>query len=372
LANRKERYFINGVGIAALLTLLVIVLGAYVRLTDAGLGCPDWPGCYGQWLGVPEEAAEIDAAQKAYPGWQVDVTKAWAEMVHRYFAGGLGLLIFALTVLAFIGYRRRRKAMLLLSGLVVFQALLGMWTVTWLLQPMVVVAHLLGGFAVLATLWWLYLDRWFAPEAPRKLQHKPPPKQPQQKPLPEKSAPKKFSPQKISHGLTLVALLLLVGQITLGGWTSANYAALACADFPLCQGQWLPEANYRQAFQFVGIGDNYEHGVFDNPQRTAIHVFHRLGALGVVAFFVVFLTQVYRRAYRRAYQSAQQNVGERHATLIRRVVLGVAALLSLQVILGISNVVFSLPLAVAVAHNAVAVLLLSSVLLLLRVLKETH
>ena len=157
----QVRYFLNGVGIAAIITLLVIVLGAYVRLTDAGLGCPDWPGCYGHLLGIPQTTSEIEKAQEVYPGWKVETDKAWTEMMHRYFAGGLGLIILLLTVFAFITYRQRRNMMLLILGVVVFQALLGMWTVTMLLQPVIVVAHLLGGFTVLALLWWLYLDRWF-------------------------------------------------------------------------------------------------------------------------------------------------------------------------------------------------------------------
>ena len=329
MVNDKARHFLNGIAIAAVVTLLVIVLGAYVRLTDAGLGCPDWPGCYGQLLGVPQVQDEIEKAQQAYPGWQVEVDKAWSEMVHRYFAGGLGLIILFLTIFAFITKHHRRNTMLFLLGLIVFQALLGMWTVTLLLQPMVVVAHLLGGFAVLALLWWLYLDRWF--EARRS-----------------ESWAKPFCKT------TVIALILLVMQITLGGWTSSNYAALACVDFPLCQGQWLPEANYRGLFQFFGDDRNYEYGVLDSPQRTAIHFTHRLGALIVTVFFIVFLARLF----------IQDSV------LIRRVALGIAALLIVQIALGVSNVIFSLPLAVAVMHNAVAALLLLSLLLLLRVLKS--
>ena len=322
-------YFLKGIGVALMLTMLVIVLGAYTRLSDAGLGCPDWPGCYGQLLGVPEQPAEIAKAEQAYPGWRVEVDKAWIEMVHRYFAGGLGLIILMLTAFAFIVAKQRRGLMLSLLGLVTFQALLGMWTVTLLLQPLVVVAHLLGGFTVLALLWWLYLDRWFEPK--RATVH-----------------------NKAFYRITLVALVLLVMQITLGGWTSSNYAALACVDFPLCQGQWIPEADYRGGFRFLVDERNYEYGVLDSPQRTAIHFSHRLGALIVVVFFVVFLAKLFMQG----------------SVLIRRVALGISALLVVQIMLGISNVVFSLPLTVAVLHNAIAALLLLSLLLLLRVLKS--
>ena len=328
MAKDKARYFLNGIGITALLTIVVIVLGAYVRLTDAGLGCPDWPGCYGYMLGVPQAQTEIEQAQQAYPGWRVETDKAWNEMVHRYFAGGLGLMILLLTVFAFINKHPRKNMMGVLLGVVIFQALLGMWTVTLLLRPMIVVAHLLGGFAVLALLWWLWLDRWFA-------QHH------------QLHAPKPF------YKITIAAVILLLVQITLGGWTSSSYAALACVDFPLCQGQWLPDADYRGIFQFGGAS-NYEYGVLDNPQRTAIHFFHRLGALIVATFFVIFLARLLVKG----------------ARLIKQVALGIAALLVVQIGLGISNVLFSLPLAVAVLHNAVAALLLLSLLLLLRVLKS--
>lgn len=327
----NKSYFLKGVGIALILTLLVIVLGAYVRLTDAGLGCPDWPGCYGQLIGVPEQSAEIEKAQQAYPGQRVEVDKAWNEMVHRYFAGGLGLVILFLTVFAFIANRPRRGLMLFLLGLVIFQALLGMWTVTLLLQPLVVVAHLLGGFAVLALLWWLYLDRWF-------------------------DSTQTTVRVKPFYKGTLIALTLLIIQILLGGWTSSNYAALACVDFPLCQGRWVPDADYRGAFQLLSEDRNYEHGVLDSPQRTAIHFVHRLGALLVSVFFAVFLAKLWLQG----------------SALIKRIALGIATLLGVQIALGISNVVFSLPLAVAVLHNATAALLLLSLLLLLRVLKSGY
>ena len=141
------------------LAFIVVVLGAFVRLSNAGLSCPDWPGCYGQ-LGVPQTQTAIETANAAFPERPVDVPRAWKEMIHRYLAGFLGIAILALAVFAW--RRRQRPGQLLalpvgLVGLVLFQALLGMWTVTLLLKPLVVTAHLLGGFATLALLWWLSL-----------------------------------------------------------------------------------------------------------------------------------------------------------------------------------------------------------------------
>lgn len=310
------------------LAFLVIVLGAYVRLTDAGLGCPDWPGCYGQY-GVPQDAATIDKAQKDFPGWRVEVGKAWREMLHRYIAGILGLLILAMTIMAFWIRHPRRKLSLGLLLLVVFQAVLGMWTVTLLLQPIVVVAHLAGGFAVLAMLWWMVLDNWLLAE-------------------------RQSSATKLSSAV-LIGLLLLIAQLLLGGWTSANYAALACPDFPLCHGQWWPEANFSDAFQYLSIGPNYQYGVLDSPTRTAIHISHRLGAVLLTAYFTILLLTIFVK---------------QRARKIRRVVLTTAIIFICQLLLGIANVIFSLPLVTAILHNSVAAILLLSSLLLLRVLKS--
>ena len=213
--------------LATLLAFGVVALGAYVRLSDAGLGCPDWPGCYGHWLGVPEAAHEQAAASQAFPGKPVNAGRAWKEMVHRYFAGTLGLLILALCVLA---WRHRQKLATspalptLLLGIVTFQALLGMWTVTLLLKPVIVSAHLLGGMTTLSLLVWLSLRR----------------------------GKQRFGQQaRTSGGIRLLALLALTvgfAQIALGGWVSSNYAALACPDFPTCKGAWLPEMDFGHAF----------------------------------------------------------------------------------------------------------------------------
>ena len=305
--------------ISLVLCLCVVVLGAYVRLSDAGLGCPDWPGCYGQ-IGVPEAQAEIDSANAAFPERPVEVGKAWKDMIHRYVAGALGLLILAMAVLAWRGQGRGRGLPTALLALVIFQAALGMWTVTLLLKPIVVTAHLIGGMSTLALLLLLWLresgrlDRLSTPH-PGKLQ-----------------------------AFALAGLCVLALQIFLGGWTSTNYAAMACPDFPTCQGQWLPAADYGEGFTlWRGLGVNYEYGVLDSAGRTAIQLVHRLGAivttlvLGALALWLL--------------------LAER-ATALRGLGVALLAALALQLTIGISTVLLHLPLGVATAHNAGAALLL--------------
>jgi cytochrome c oxidase assembly protein subunit 15 len=326
--------FRTTVCIALCVTLVVVVLGAFVRLSDAGLGCPDWPGCYGHVLGVPLTLTEVDRANEAFPDRPVETSKAIKEVVHRYFAGSLGLLILVLAIIAVRDRRRSQQPLMLplaLLLLVTFQALLGMWTVTLQLKPVVVLAHLLGGFATLALLWWLFLSgsgwaqRCLGAGSTRYL------------------------------GFALVGTLILVCQIALGGWTSANYAAVACPDFPTCQSQWWPEMDFSEGFvlwQSLGIDDEF--GVLDNPARTAIHVTHRIGAL-VTAIYLGALGSTLllkaRSAAVRAFSAA------------------VLVLTALQVALGISNVAFGLPLSVAAAHNATAALLLLAMLALLYMLR---
>ena len=320
----------------SLLAFCVIIMGAYVRLSDAGLGCPDWPGCYGQ-IDVPSAQDEIDAANAAYPQRPVEAAKAWKEMFHRYLAALLGLAILVLTVLA---WRRRRDAgqpLLLptiLPGLVVFQGLLGMWTVTQLVKPAIVTAHLLGGMATLSLLWLLtlalapprqYLSRWHN-----------------------------------TNGLVLassIALLILIVQITLGGWTSTNYAATGCIQFPACYGgEWWPTMDFDEAFViWHGLGIDYEYGILDSSARTAIHMAHRIGALVTT----LYLGGLFLLLMRQAASSTARGL----ATTM-------ALLLLLQVALGISNVLAQLPLSVAVAHNGVAALLLLALLTLIRSLKQ--
>ncbi|UCE89626.1 MAG: COX15/CtaA family protein [Pseudomonadota bacterium] len=309
---------------ATALALVVVVLGAYVRLSDAGLGCPDWPGCYGQ-IDVPRSAAEVARAEQAYPERPVEPAKAWKEMVHRYFAGTLGLIIAAL---AFLAWRNRddpRQLFVLpalLVLLVVFQAALGMWTVTLLLKPVVVMAHLLGGMSILAILWWLWLR-----SAPSSGQAS------------ARSELRRLRPW------ALLALVVLMLQISLGGWTSANYAALHCPDFPTCQGRWWPPMDVSEGFTlWRGLGVDYEGGVLGNDARVAIHVMHRIGAL----ITLVVLGWVALRS---------MAVG-RYSPRLRTIGLVLLIVLVTQVSLGIGNVVLSLPLPVAVAHNGVGALLL--------------
>ncbi len=297
----------------ALLTLLlclgIVILGAYVRLSDAGLGCPDWPGCYGRLL-VPE--ASVAQAHEGHEQRPLEAPKAWKEMVHRYFASSLGLLIIALAV---FGWRRGLPRSLLagLVAVVCFQGILGMWTVTWQLKPLAVTAHLLGGMSTLGLLLWLNL--LLRPAPPRGL--------------------------VALRGFAVAALLVLVGQIFLGGWTSSNYAALACPDFPTCHAQWWPaDADFDQAFVlWHGLGINYEYGILESPARTAIHLTHRIGALITTAVLGLLAWRLWRRRPLRPMAAA----------------LGAGLLL--QISLGIASVKFGLPLPVAAAHNAGAALL---------------
>ena len=307
--------------------LVVVILGAFTRLSDAGLGCPDWPGCYGH-LAWPDEVHEIDQANTAF-GRPVEVHKAWKEMVHRYFAGTLGLLIATLFVLALVNRRDPRQPVALplaLLGLVIFQAMLGMWTVTLQLKPLVVMGHLLGGFATLSLLWWLAIG----------------------------ASPGLTARHETSLRLlpwAILGIVILVAQIALGGWTSSNYAALACPDFPMCQGQWWPHMDYAEGFVlWRGLGVNYEFGVLEHPARTAIHMTHRIGALVTACYLGVFTLSAIRVSARDA--------------VVRRLAAVVLVLLVTQVLLGISNIEFGLPLSVAVLHNATAALLLLSLLAL--------
>ncbi len=291
-----------------LLCLGIVVLGAYVRLSDAGLGCPDWPGCYGRLL-VPE--ASVAQAHEGHAQRPLEVPKAWKEMVHRYFASGLGLLIIAL---AAFGWRRGLPRSLLagLVAVVCFQGILGMWTVTWQLKPLAVTSHLLGGMTTLGMLLWLNLLL---------------------RPAPSRGL-------AALRGFAVASLLVLIGQIFLGGWTSSNYAALACPDFPTCHASWWPEANFSEAFVlWHGLGINYEYGILDSPARTAIHLTHRVGALITAGVLGLLAWRLWRRRQLRPMGAA----------------LGAGLLL--QISLGIATVKFGLPLPVAAAHNAGAALL---------------
>ena len=333
MTNRSQPIFVVAL-IAACLALCVVVLGAYVRLSDAGLGCPDWPGCYGRLVAPTAPTAVADANQ-AFPNRPVQSPKAWKEMIHRYAASTLGLLILGV---AFMSLRRRRqdpeqplRLPLFLVGLVVLQGMLGMWTVTLLLKPLIVTMHLLGGMTTLLLLWWFTLRlKWrdFAGAA----------------------AP---AGQELRLFVVL-ALTVVYCQIALGGWTSSNYAAIACgASFPSCNGQWWPAMDFKDGFTvWRGLGINYEYGVLDAPARTAIHMTHRLGAL--LTFLVVGALAV--RCLATGLRGLQK------AGLV------LALALVFQVSLGIANVRLGLPLPVAVAHNAGAAVLLLSLATVLHLL----
>ncbi|MEW8507887.1 MAG: COX15/CtaA family protein [Candidatus Thiodiazotropha sp.] len=309
--------------ITCLLAFCVVLVGAYVRLSDAGLGCPDWPGCYGKMI-VPDDEAAIAEANPSYADRPLDSSKAWKEMVHRYLAGGLGIAILLLAILAWHGRRHFNQPLLLptlLLLLVIFQAALGMWTVTLLVKPFIVTAHLLGGFATFVLLGLLVL----------KL-----------RPVGTFHAIDTSSQQRRWIRISLVILLL---QISLGGWTSTNYAALACSEFPTCYaGSWWPEMDFSEAFVlWRGLGINYEFGVLENSARTAIHMTHRIGALITAVFLGLLAWQLTRPS---------------SPTQLRRVGVVLLLLLVLQITLGISNVLGHLPLSIAVAHNGGAALLL--------------
>ncbi len=316
------------------LALVVIVVGAFVRLTDAGLGCPDWPGCYGHLTSIPETPQEIAAAEAQDPRGVYDAGKAFREMLHRYLAGALGLLVLVLTFLCFGDYgdKRLKASVLGLLALIIAQALLGMWTVTLQLKPLIVTLHLLGGFATLSWLWWLLMRHRNWPQPPVSR-----------------------APPLLRYGC-FAALGVLIVQITLGGWTSTNYAALACPDFPACREEWWPAGmDFSEAFVlWRGLHVNYEFGVLDSPARIAIHITHRIGAL--ITFLVILLL---------VGASLRSRVG-----VWRRTGGVILILLLLQIGLGIGNVVWQLPLAVATAHNGVAALLLLALLTQLRLLQR--
>ena len=362
-AARPARHFHRLAWLAVALALGVIVFGAFVRLSDAGLSCPDGPTCYGRAACPPEVGHGADHAATAIR--PVEVHKAWREQFHRMIAGALGVLTLALALLA---ARRRRygmaqvlaaaalvaiaiplymrgehvaasvlaiagEAILLVAALrwsnldlarvaavtlavIIFQALLGMWTVTWLLKPIVVMGHLLGGLLTFSLLLWM---AWRATGLPIRL-----------------------AEAGRVRVLLMVGLVLLGVQIALGGWTSANYAALACGtDFPTCVGRWWPPTDFSEGFVlWRGIGVDYEGGILDGQSRIAIQMAHRMMAVVVFAYLLWLVARLLRTPGLRGWAS----------------LLGALAIA--QVALGIANVKLALPLWTAVLHNAGAVLLL--------------
>ncbi|WP_051171036.1 COX15/CtaA family protein [Spongiibacter marinus] len=308
---------------ACLVAIIVLGMGVFTRLADAGLGCPDWPGCYGHVL-WPTEDHEVARANEAYPEMPVEHDKTWPEMVHRYLATSLGLFTIGILVFALRnrGPEQPLKLPVFLLAFIILQGMFGMWTVTLKLWPQVVTAHLLGGFTTISLLWLLTLrlnnQRWQ---------------------LPAIVEPKLTA----LRPLVVVGLLIVVGQIALGGWTTSNYADIACPDFPRCQGAWLPPMDFANGFNIAQqVGPNYLGGVLDNDARVAIHVSHRIGAL-ITSLYLLFLFVKLR--------------GLATAPAKRLSVVMLAVLVA-QVLLGISNIVFNFPIAVAVTHNLVGALLL--------------
>lgn len=327
MSQKTLRYLLVGV---ALLALMVVMVGAYTRLTDAGLGCPDWPGCYGNWV-MPAEQQDLATSQLRFQDNPIELIKAWTEMAHRYVAGFLGSLIVLCA--AYIILRARKKPhpiprlIFFLLGLLVFQALLGMWTVTLKLLPLVVMGHLLGGMTIVASLARLAYDSAY-----------------------------NWEPSKENAPYWLYGLVaLLYAQIALGAWVSANYAGIACIGFPQCNGQWWPTLELSKAFSlFSPIGANYQGGVTDSALRITMQWVHRLGAVVVgLCLGAAAICQIRQRIFPKMWAM-------------------VLVLLALQWTLGLINVWYLLPLRAAVLHNGIAALLLASLWVMLgRYARET-
>jgi cytochrome c oxidase assembly protein subunit 15 len=298
---------------------VVIALGAWTRLVDAGLGCPDWPGCYG-FVVFPTTEAEIQLAESRYPQFPYEIDKAIPEVVHRYFAAALGFLAILLVYFAF-KYQLPKKIKAITSFLLFFiccQGLFGYLTVSLKLLPIIVTGHLFGGFITLSLFFYLFLNTTNG-----------------------------IKNHNIGHLKVLggIALFALIVQIFLGVWTSTNYASLACADFPTCQGKFIPEMDFREGFNLAQeVGPNYLYGLLDNEARVAIHYSHRISAIVLTIIFLILISRLW-------FSSAAPLAST----------LGV--ILITQISLGIMNVVYVLPLYIAIAHNLVAALLLLATLM---------
>ena len=395
MANNNRRKPLYRLAILAVpFVFVVIALGAFTRLMDAGLGCPDWPTCYGHVL-WPSEAHHIAAANEKYSEAPVETDKTWPEQVHRLFASTLGLvslavfflsmrlssdkhqnrqllglvavLLAALVVkivvkvnmpvtatamhdmfdiiiglvvlgcfglLALLSWRQGSseqplKLPAFIVGFVILQGLFGMWTVTLKVWPQVVTAHLLGGFAMAGLFWLLALRlnnrHWRLPEA----------------------ASKRLGKLKV---WIVGGFIIVIVQIALGGWTTSNYAAVACPDLPTCQGEWWPEMNFASGFNITqGIGPSYLGGQMDNAARMAIHKAHRIGAIITTAWLLGLVAALLRLP----------------SQAVNRQAYIVLAMLLVQVSLGLANIIFHFPLAVAVAHNAGGALLLLTMISLM-------
>ena len=328
--------------IGMLLCLVVIVLGAWVRLTDAGLGCPDWPGCYGHV--TPAGAEKVEGKIESYsPGWEYDSGKAWREMIHRYAATTLGFIIVLITAIA-IAYRREKPVSVVYAvGLlvtVVLQGILGAFTVWWLVKPLIVVLHLTGGLTTLSLLTWLWLRMRRVTGVVK----------------PDIGVTK-IAALDGARRAGVVAIAVVAIQIILGGWTSSNYAAVACPDLPTCQGQWIPkDMDYADAFViWRGLDINYEGGVLDHPARVAIHFTHRAWAL-VATLAVLWAAWL-------AWRNAPSSLVWHGAALA-------VGALSLQWLIALLMILKAFPLSLATGHNAGAALLVMALLVFNRRLRE--
>ena len=325
--NPTPKWLIYSLNFTLVLALAVVMLGAYTRLTHAGLGCPDWPFCYGKVLVAKPETVSwpVEKLAQSYSNVSFSSAKAWTEMSHRYLAGTLALLVFFITS-NLIWQRKQVLLSLSLMALLVFQAALGMWTVTLKLLPMVVMGHLLGGILSFSLLCCLRLQL---------------------------STVRRAAASQVSIWISL-GFLLLFCQIALGGWVSANYAGIACVGFPTCNGLWLPEWQFKEGFHlFSAVGTNYQGGVLDSASRVTIQMSHRIGALVVGIYLLGLAACLIKRA------------GTGEWPLVHKLLAYTLLVLVLvQWGLGILNVVYLLPLAIAVAHNGVAALLMATVCLL--------
>lgn len=326
--------FLSKLGLfASFFALGIIALGAFTRLIDAGLGCPDWPGCYGM-LTVPVSEMARETVATQYPNVHLVVHKAWTEMIHRYFVGGgLSILILAIVSKIFMQREcRSRKnviSAILLLLLMVYQVLLGRLTVTLKLLPIVVSQHLVVGFSILSMLWLIYLMNRPIKKKLRSVYS-------------IKKKGKKFA---AILSFACIGLLLLVLQIMLGAWTSTNYASLSCPDFPFCVNGQAMQYEFKRAFDlFAPIGINYEGGVLSTLLRQTIQMSHRFGAVVLTTYLFIFSTI--------AMSKLKQQI-----VLVQLLYL-ILGLLCIQLCLGISNVIFKLPLVTAMAHTIVAAILL--------------
>ena len=293
------------------LAFIVIGLGAWTRLADAGLGCPDWPGCYG-FVTFPTTSQEIAMAEQLYPDSPVEIDKIIPEVVHRYFAASLGLLAI---FLLFISIKEKKHVLTssLLLAIIIGQGIFGYLTVSLKLHPLIVTTHLFGAMITTSIFLIIFLRSL-------KLQQN-------------------FQILKANKQIIIIGFVLIIFQIFLGAWTSTNYAARACLDLPYCQGELIPNTNFKEAFNlFQTIGPNYLFGQMSNEARVAIHVTHRIGAI------VVFLYSLFLIFKLKSKETLP-------------VIVAFGAVLFLQVFLGVNNVLSHLPLWNAVAHNIFGVML---------------